>query len=48
MSHIDSIHTDIDLQEKELLPSTGFTTCFNPSYNLWIHCQTIQNIEQNY
>ena len=25
-NHIDSIHTDIDLQDKELTPSTGFTT----------------------
>ena len=48
-NHIDSIHTDIDSQEKELLPSTGFMPCLNPCYDLFIHGQTItQNIEQNY
>ena len=48
MSHKDSIHTVIDLQEKELLPSTAFTFCLNPCYDLYFHGQTIHNTEQIY
>ena len=48
MSHKDSIHTVIDLQEKELQPSTGFTTCLNLCYDLYFHGQTTHDIEQNY